>query len=103
MPVFSIGFDANAVRSGAGEASRALDGVTQSANKAEKSTKTLGNAFKSAAQAAVGLFGLYKLQNFGKEAVLGAARYETLGAAMIRAGENAGYSDNRCWNMKSSF
>lgn len=60
MPVFSIGFNSSAVRTGTQEASRSLDLVTSSARKAEQQVFKVTDSFKSLATAALAAVGAYK-------------------------------------------
>ena len=57
MPIVSLGLDASGVRSGANDASRALDTVTKSTENEEKHTDRLSKALRSAAQSALAFVG----------------------------------------------
>jgi hypothetical protein len=78
-----------------GKTERAVSSMAKEARQAGGATGQLAGALSMATKAA-GIFGLAigaaKLAAMGKDAVMLAARYETLGVSMRIAGNNAGYT-----------
>lgn len=95
MPTDIATLDIRVKTSSLDEAGKKLDTVTKGAGEAEKATDKLQGSFSNLHRVVLGaasaLAGL-KLSAYIQEAVLLAARYETLGVVMNTAGRNAGYN-----------
>lgn len=64
----------------------------KNADKAMQSAAKAASGLESMVQKAAAAFGLFKAAQFAKDAMLLAARFETLGVVMNVAGNNAGYT-----------
>lgn len=80
-------------------AERRLDKLAASGGRAEKATDSLTGAFKALASALAAV----KLVDVIKESALAAARYETMGAAMVTVGRNAGYTAGQMAEYEQSL
>lgn len=94
-------------------ASKDLDNLASTGSKTEASTKKLSTATDqlqgsmSQLRGVVGglavAFGAYKIASYIKDSALLAARYETLGVTMTRAGANAGYTKGEMDSLEQSL
>lgn len=94
-------------------ASTELDKLTNAGAKAESSTKKLETAtdklqrsmldLKGVVGGLAAAFGAYKVAEYIKDSALLAARYETLGVSMTRAGANAGYTKGEMDKLEASL
>lgn len=70
------------------QAEKKLDSLSAAGGRAEKAAGGIAGAFKALAAT----LGLLKIADIAKDAAMMAARYETMGAAMVVVGNNAGYT-----------
>lgn len=84
-------------------ASRRLEEFDNKAASAEAATDKLSSAINKLAKLAAATFTAMAAYNYGKNAALAAARYETLGVVMEVAGRNAGYTAKQMRELEVSL
>lgn len=81
----------NSLKQFENEAKRAQTATDQFISSSDK----LGNSLLQLTKIAAGVFAGFSLAGYARDAVMMAARYETLGIVMEQAGKNAGYSSQQ--------